>query len=276
MQPAISVVVITKNEEERLATCLKSIRPHFSDIWVIDSASEDKTADIARGFGARVVNFKWNGRYPKKYGWCLERLEGVADWVLFIDADERMTEGLAQEIKNIDLQGYAGFFIKGRYECQGKILRHGMTNNKLCLLNRHKMKFPHLDDLDIEGMGEVEGHYQPVLRAGFKDQKIGQLKSYLVHATDLLSPSWRDKHERYARWEAKMDARKLWPQENNMARRILKKMFKILPCRAGIAFFHSYILKAGFLDGRGGYDLAYSRYYYYQIIAHYKRLLKNQ
>ena len=77
----ISVVIITKNEEQRLPECLKALRAHFSDLWVVDSNSTDRTAEIARSFGARVVDFKWDGAYPKKYGWCLTHLEDAADWM---------------------------------------------------------------------------------------------------------------------------------------------------------------------------------------------------
>lgn len=269
----ISVIVVTKNEEGRIADCLKTIRPYFSDIWIVDSNSTDRTVEIARGYGARIVNFSWNGTYPKKYGWCLECLNDLQDWVLFIDADEWMNEGLAKEIEALELKA-AGYFIKGLYKSGSKVFRFGMHNNKLCLINRGKIKFPVVKDIPIEGMEEIEGHYQPVLRAGYKREKIGQLKNALVHNVDIQSPEWLDKHKLYARWEAQMDVRKLWPQENKLSRRFLKFIFKCLPFRPHIAFLHSCILKLGFLDGWAGMDLAMSRYRYYAMVNAEKRALK--
>lgn len=269
----ISVVVVTKNEANRIAECLSHIRPHFSDIWVVDSHSGDGTADIARGFGAHIVDFQWNGKHPKKYGCCLEQIKDLQDWVLFIDADEWMREELAAEIRELSLER-AGYFIKARYQLGDKVLRFGLCNNKISLINRHKMKFPEVKDLHFTGMGEVEGHYQPVLRAGYHKEKIGQLKQHLIHKVDLDSQDWFEKHRLYAKWEAKMDKGSLWPKENRMGRRILKAVFKSLPCRQMIAFLHSYIVKLGILDGWEGLDLALSRYRYYKMIRDEARALK--
>lgn len=269
----ISVVVVTKNEERRIGECLGRIRPFFSDIWVVDSHSHDKTADIARGFGAHIVEFHWNGKYPKKYGWCLEQIKDLKDWVLFIDADEWMREELAREIEGLELDK-AGYFIKARYMLGESTLNFGMTNNKIALVNRHKMKFPEIKDLEFTGMGEVEGHYQPVLRAGYKKEKIGQLSEHLVHKVDLDAPEWFEKHRLYAKWEARMDERKLWPKEDKPSRRMMKAIFKALPFRPQIAFLHSYIIKGGALDGWEGMDLAISRYRYYTMINAEKRALK--
>lgn len=269
-QSPISVVIVTKNEERRLGACLKALREHFSDLWVVDSSSADRTNEIARSFGARVVDFKWDGKYPKKYGWCLAHLDGAADWILFIDADEIMGGALADEIKALDLSA-AGYFIKARYRVDGYVLKHGLVNNKLCLMNKTKMKFPIIHDLDIDGMGEIEGHYQPVLKAGFEGEDIGQLENSLIHDAAIEGRDWAQKHARYARWEAAMDKRGAWPKENDMKRRILKMIFRALPFRKAAAFVHCYIFKLGFLDGALGYKFARSRYRYYRMVGDLKR-----
>jgi glycosyltransferase involved in cell wall biosynthesis len=262
---AISVVVITKNEAARLGDCLRSLNQYFSDIHVVDSASTDETAHIAKSYGARVTQFNWNGRYPKKYEWCLDHLEGVQDWILFVDADEFVTPELARELSGINLKG-AGYFIRSRYKLDGKVLRFGLKNNKLCLINRHKMKFPHINDLDIEEMGEVEGHYQPVRRSYFARERIGRLKAMMVHDAYADMRGWAARHARYARWEAKMNSRDAWPLDPVIWRDYLKRAFRGLPRRDILAFIHSYIIKAGFLDGRRGWMLAKSRYIYYRMI----------
>lgn len=266
----ISVVVVTRNEEQRIASCLKALRAHFSDLWVVDSSSTDRTAEIARSFGARVVDFKWDGAYPKKYGWCLAHLNGAADWILFIDADEIMSGALAGEIKALDLNA-AGYFIKARYRVDGYVLKHGLVNNKLCLVDKTKMKFPVVNDLDIDGMGEIEGHYQPVLKAGFEKESIGQLENFLIHDTAIEGRDWAQKHERYAKWEAAMDQRGGYPNENDLKRRVMKIVFRVMPFRGVIAFVHCYILKLGFLDGALGYKFARSRYRYYRRVRDLKR-----
>lgn len=266
----ISVVVVTKNEALRIRDTLALLSMYFSDIHVVDSASTDDTAIISKGYGARVTNFNWNGQYPKKYGWCLDHLEGLKDWVLFVDADERVTPQLAQELGSKSLEG-AGYFIRSRYIIDGRVLRFGLQNNKLCLLNRHKMKFPLLNDIDIEGMGEIEGHYQPVRRSYFAREKIGRLKGFMLHDAYSDMRSWAARHARYARWEAEMNRRWAWPQEPVLMRDILKSIFRYMPLRDYAAFLHSYILKLGFLDGVPGWKLAKSRYIYYRMIRQMER-----
>ena len=80
----ISVIVVTKNEERRVARCLDALSD-FSEVIIVDSMSDDKTREIAATKGARVVQFTWNGQYPKKRGWCLAHLDTAHDWILWID-----------------------------------------------------------------------------------------------------------------------------------------------------------------------------------------------
>lgn len=261
----ITVIIITKNEEARIAEALRPLSTEFSDIRVVDSNSTDNTVKIARGFGAKIIPFSWNGQYPKKYGWCLEHIADAKEWILFVDADEIVTPALIAELQNLKLQG-AGYFIRARYRMHGRILKFGLVNNKLCLINRHKMKFPPVNDLDIEGMGEIEGHYQPVRRNYFKKEKIGTLKSTMIHDTYSDEKAWLARHERYAGWEAEMNRRNAWPRDPSFIRDMIKTIFRALPMRPLTAFLHSYILKAGFLDGWYGFKLARSRYLYYRMI----------
>ncbi len=261
----LSVIIVTRNEEKRIAHALKPLSTEFSDIRVIDSNSEDETARIAKGFGARVTGFTWNKAYPKKYGWCLENIVDAKDWVLFVDADEILTPELISELRDLKPEG-AGYFIRSRYRIKGKLLKFGLTNNKLCLLNRHKMKFPTVNDLDIEGMGEIEGHYQPVRRNYFKKEKIGRLKNIMIHDAYSDEAAWLRKHERYAKWEAEMNRRNIWPRDPSLMRDMLKAVFRNMPLRPLSAFLHSYIFKLGILDGFRGFKLARSRYLYYRMI----------
>src|SRR6266480_1112894 len=93
----LSVLVPVKNEAANLRDCLASIS--FADeIVVVDSASTDGTQDAAITAGARVVQFAWNGKLPRKKNWSLENIPWRHDWVLIIDADERITPELEREI----------------------------------------------------------------------------------------------------------------------------------------------------------------------------------
>lgn len=261
MSIPVSVIVVTKNEEANIGRCLAALGD-FSEVVVVDSGSDDRTQEIALAAGARVVNFAWNGHYPKKRQWCLDTLALKHDWVFFVDADEVVTPELAREMAALDF-ARAGYFVKGLYVREGRVLRYGLRNNKLALLDRRRVHFPVVDDLDLPGMGEIEGHYQPVPKAR---ERVGQLRAPLLHHAYQSREAWRERHERYAKWERGMNAKQAWPDDPAAARRVLKRIFRALPLRGAAAFFHSYIIKLGFLDGGAGLKFAADRYYYYNLV----------
>lgn len=265
----ITAIVVTKNEESNISRCLKTLNG-FSDVIVVDSASTDKTAQHVRQFpNIRLEHFIWDGQYPKKRQWCLDNLATKHDWILFIDADEAMTFALQQELAALDLENdktYAGFFIRGQYVYDGQALKFGLKNNKCMLIHKNHMHFPPVDDLDIEGMGEIEGHYQPIKREGAQNLKIGQLKNTILHYAYEDQAAWESRHKKYAAWQRKVNERGALPADVSAGRKRLKALFSALPCKGIAAFLHCYILKAGFLDGRAGYHFACSRKYYYDLI----------
>ena len=93
----VTVVIPTRNEARHLARCLDAVR-RFSEVYVVDSHSTDSTVEIARAFGAEVVQFDYHGGWPKKRQWALDSLPFENDWVLLLDADEVLTPDLADEI----------------------------------------------------------------------------------------------------------------------------------------------------------------------------------
>lgn len=276
----VSAVIVTKNEEPRIARCIEALQD-FDEIVVVDSRSDDRTCDLARLAGARVVDYVWDGQYPKKRGWCLAHLDLAHEWVFFIDADEVATPAFIAALRKLDLSDEAagqkrvmGYFVKGLYvvpDAAGggtRILRHGLSNHKLCLIDRRAMEFPVVDDLDIAGMGEIEGHYQPVVKAGYGAGYVADIKAPILHYALEDEAAWESRHERYATWERGMNARGAWPKDPVAWREALKSAFRGLKkMRPFIAFMHSYILKAGFLDGRWGYDFARRRARYYALIS---------
>ena len=242
----VSVIVVTKNEEARLGACLEALQD-FDQIIVVDSNSADKTPEIAKSAGAEYVNFTWDGRYPKKRGWCLAHLNIKHDFVFFVDADEIVSPALREELHGCPFTA-AGYFVRGQYLWNGKALKHGLRNNKIVLFNRHKMEFPVVDDLSAPGMGEIEGHYQPVWKDG-QSGVIGALQSPLLHDAGA---GWTARHERYAAWENYMNRKNAWPCDPVAWRQKAKEFLRVFPWRPAIALLHSYVLKFGFLDGAAG------------------------
>lgn len=260
----VSVIVTTLNEEKNLARCLAALE-RFDEVVVVDSGSTDATCAIARGFGATVIPFMWNGRYPKKRQWCLDTLALKHDRIFFVDGDEEITSKLCAEIAALDWT-CAGYFVKGAYVIDGKALRFGLKNSKLCLFDRRWVEFPVVDDLDIPGMGEMEGHYQPVLKPMATGTRIGVLKQPLHHYALEDRARWQARHDGYALWQRGVEGRNALPGDPMPLRKLLKLTFMKLPGRSFLAFCHSYLFHLGVLEGKEGLILAKSRKRYYENI----------
>lgn len=255
----VSVIIATKNEEHRIEKCLKPLQ-NFSEVIVVDSNSEDNTKEISKNNGASVFNFSWNGSYPKKRQWILENIKTKNDFIFFVDADEILFEEFIEEISHLDFSA-DGYFISGQYIWNGKNLKFGMRNKKICLFHRDYFFYPNVHDDNAPGMGEIEGHFQP--RAKHRNAKIKTLRTPLVHDAQ---EGWHDRHVRYAAWENYMNRAKIWPRDPLFFREFIKRALRANPLRPEIMFVHSYIIKLGFLDGAPGFSFAYHRWRYYQMI----------
>ena len=265
---AVSVLVVTKNEEKNISKCLDALT-RFDEVWIVDSASRDKTVELASAKNVHVHAYQWNGQYPKKRQWCLDNLPLQHDWVFMVDADEIVTDELVSEIETIISQNpdEAGFFIVGRYVMSNKILRFGIPNQKIALLHKSRMEFPIVDDLDIPGMGEIEGHYQPVLKSGCAELTIGMLKNHMIHDAMDDERAWAFRHEKYARWEIGMNQKNAWPKDPVPQRERAKQFLRRSAFRPELVFLLGYIVKLGFLDGRQGLQIAKKRYAYLKKIV---------
>lgn len=125
----ISVVILTKNEEKNIATCLENLSWCDEKI-VIDDQSSDKTVEIAKKLGAEVFSRPLNGDFSAQRNFGLEKAKG--DWILFIDADEQVSSALWYEIMertNDPINEYSGFYIKRRDIIWGKELHFGEVSN---------------------------------------------------------------------------------------------------------------------------------------------------
>jgi len=272
----ITVLVQTKNEEVGIADCLVKL-VDFDEVIVVDSDSTDRTKEIAEALGAVVVNFTWNGRYPKKKQWQLDNLNTRNEWVLFIDADESPQPDLIAELRRLFANGDAGagavaFDIDLDYVFAGRRLRHGHRVTKRCLVRKGFVMFPEVDDLDAPGMGELEGHYQPEA-----NQSVSRLQGRILHNDLDPVATWFARHNKYSDWEAHLRTRSSLREQIRGRRTLKGRVFDRVPFKPLLFFMYAYFGRVGFLDGRAGFDYALAlAMYYWQIGVKARELARRE
>src|ERR1700680_1413061 len=254
----VSVIIPVRNEAQNLSRCLASLRG-VGEIYVVDSGSTDETAEIARAFGAKVVQFHYHGGWPKKRQWAMDTLPLAYDWILLLDADEVLTPESAEEIRQaIQDPCYNGYYFALRMRFLGRVLRHGdasfYTSSRL--LRRGKGRFEcRFRDQDAS-MCDMEVHERVVVEG-----RTARLKNPLVHHNVNSLSRYILKHDEYSNWEARVwlagesGYRDLPPSlfgTQAQRRRWLKKNCLFLPGSPFLVFLYKYFLRLGFMDAVPG------------------------
>lgn len=262
----ISVIVPTLNEERNLHACLESVR--FADeVFVVDSGSRDRTQWIADDMGAQVVQFDYSPGGPRKKNWALDNLPLRNDWVLILDADERITPQLQSEIRSLFDSGprHRGYYLNRMHFFLGRWLRYGgnYPSWNLRLLRRDAGRYERLGTEDLVSAGDVEVHEHILL-----DGPVGYLKQPMLHEDFKDLSHFIDRHNRYSSWDAKMRERLRQGDASRTSiraspfgspverKRWLKSIWVRLPGRPLVRFLYMYVLRLGFLDGRAGFIYA--------------------
>ncbi|MFA7383641.1 MAG: glycosyltransferase family 2 protein [Desulfurivibrionaceae bacterium] len=226
----LSVAIITKNEEDRLPECLASVA--FADeVVVVDSGSTDRTREIARQFGAAVYEESWQG-FGRQKQLAIDRCRH--DWVLVLDADERVDSATQAEIREVLVTGshVAYSFPRKNYFC-GRWLRHaGWWPDRVVRLFRRdcaRMSERAVHE-SLEVRGQVGALRQPLIHYANKDlaQTISKVNHYSTAGADEL----------FAQGETASVTKAL--------------------LRAAWAFLYGYLLRGGFLDRGEGFIMAVS------------------
>ena len=260
MKVAISVLIPIKNEAANLSRCLNSVS-WASEIFVIDSHSTDGSQAIAESHGAKVVQFRFDGTWPKKKNWALENLPFNHEWVFILDADEVLPLGAMHEIENIVTRtndGHAGYWINRRFMFMGKWLRHAYYPNWNLRLFKHQFgRYEKLTEAATES-GDNEVHEHVIVKG-----TTGHLGCEMDHYAFPSVEIFVEKHNRYSNWEAHvaMDcyvkrASSSLQKEEVGFRRTLKRVSHRLPFRPLMRFLYVYLWQRGFLDGVEGYHFA--------------------
>lgn len=265
----VTVVVPVRNEEANLAACLQRLTP-FDEVIVVDSASTDATCQIAVDHGAFVIQFQWDGRFPKKRNWLLLNHRLRNDWVLFLDADELVTQEFCSEVSAVIAQDrFNAFWLRYTNYFLGRPLKYGDPQRKLAIFRVGSGLYERIDEDAWSGL-DMEVHEHPVIEG-----PIGEISARIDHRDDRGLAKFIERHKDYALWEARRTrqlrsaAPGVWEQLTSRQRKKYRNIDKWW--FAWAYFLWTYVAKRGFLDGLPGFFYAFYKLWYFWTI---KLLLK--
>ena len=252
----ISILILTLNEELNLPECLDSVS--FSDdIFVLDSLSTDSSVGISRARGAHVVQRRFDN-WSAHQNWACSNLPFKHEWVFYLDADERVTPELRDELLSIAADNtttHAAFYVGRKNFFMGRWIKHAMPPGMVMrFFKPPAVRFERV----VNPIPVIEGSY-------------GYLKHLLLHYNFSKGMAeWFVKHNKYSQFEAvegvkilrnqrggaASDLRCLFTRDKAARRKALKNLSFHVPCRAFLRFLHVLFLKFGFLDGRAGIQYA--------------------
>lgn len=260
---SVSVLILTLNEEINLEACLEALS-WSDDIVVYDSLSTDRTVQIAEGRGARVVRRAFDN-WSTHQNWAVANIEFRHPWVLYLDADERCSPDLRDEIRRVALPEAAesAFRIRRKDFFMGRWLKRAQLYPVwiVRLFRPRNIRYERL--------------VNPVARV---DGPTGVIQAHIDHYPFSHGVGhWLARHNQYSDMEAieaaklrdsfDLDARALWSRDPNERRRALKEIFQRMPGRPLIKFLYCYVWRRGFLDGRAGFTYAVLQAMYEYMIS---------
>lgn len=252
-----SVVILTLNEERDLPRALQSVST-CDDIVVLDSGSTDRTAEIARKAGARVLVRPFD-TFAGQRNYAQKNVAFRHPWVFHLDADEQFTPELEQECRSISgRDDLDGCHVAPRMLWMGRWIPHCTD---FPAYQARFVRAPQFEFIDV-GHGQREAPHM----------RMHRVEANYLH--DLSSggvSEWIERHRRYARAEARhhvadttqFNLKDLTSGDSLLRRRAFKKLSYLLPFRPTARFVYQYLLRGGFLDGKQGFE-------YCRLLARYE------
>lgn len=270
----VSVLILARNEEHNLPRCLEAVQ-WSDDIVVLDDSSTDCTADIAREMGARVVR-RSAGQEREQRTYSLRKIAFKHPWVYNPDADEVTPTDLRDEILRVvsdDRRPEVGYRVRFKNMFMGKWIRHSSLYPTwvMRLFRPERIRFERSTNLTYVADGPV-----------------GYLKCHFLHYSFRKGlDSWREKHVRYAAFEAEECLKDLnggnvdWMGllllgDPVRRRRALKQLSSRLPWRPTLRFTYMCFIRMGILDGRAGLEYCRLLAWYERMIVEQMKLLRKQ
>ncbi|MEP6747115.1 MAG: glycosyltransferase family 2 protein [Bacteroidota bacterium] len=266
----ISVIILTKNEEKDLPACLGSLQ-WSDDVHVLDSGSTDATVNIAKQFGATVSTNPFES-FGKQRNFALAHIVARYDWILFLDADEIVTDNfhkaMLAAITNAD-SGTAGFYCCWKMMLENKWLRHcdNFPKWQFRLMKKGKASFRDF------GHGQKEDNI---------DGRIDYIKEpYLHYGFSKGWFHWVERHNKYSGQEAiarlnnRPPFKHIFSSHGSVRNPALKSWLSRLPGWPLLRFIQAYFFNLGFIEGVPGFIYcANMSWYEFQIQIKMRELKK--
>ena len=234
---SLSVIIPCKDEEKNIRPCIESVIDIADELIIADSGSSDRTKTIASEYECRIIERKYINSANFK-NWAIPQAKH--EWVMIVDADERITSELSREIKKLLSEDppFDGYNIFRKNHIFGHEVKHsGWGTDRVIRLFKR----------DISRYKDMRVHSEVIVKTG----KVGRLKGKLLHYTYWSFKQIIQKFEMYATWAAE----DLW--EKGKRANLLNLTFH--PCWR---FFRHYIIQGGILDGFPGLIVSGISMYY--------------
>lgn len=268
----VAVIILAFNEALNLTQALASVVGWAREVFVLDSFSTDETVKIAIQYDCAVIQNTFVD-YAKQRNFALEHLPIESEWILFLDADEWLTNELKGEISHVIAANPEenGFYLKRRLIWMGKWIKRGYYPTWISRLFRRGKGF--CEERTVNEHLIVEG-------------KMGYLQHDFIHEDHKGITAWINKHNRYASREAlelikqerqhqqqEIKAR-FWGSQAERKRWLRYQVWNRLPplIRPWFYYFFRYILKGGFMDGQAGFIYHFLQALWFQMLIDIKYL----
>jgi glycosyltransferase involved in cell wall biosynthesis len=260
-EASVTTMVFTLNEEANLPACLASLE-WCHDVIVVDSFSTDRTCEISKAYGARFFQNRFEG-FGTQRNWALNNTSPRNEWILILDADERVPAGLARELllqAREAPENVGAYRMRRRFHMWGRWLRHSS------LYPTWVVRFVRLGRIRYEDRGHAETqHVSGAILELQEDLHDENLKGI---------EAWFERQNRYSSRDAEFElaagpllAIDLFGRDALARRAALKRLASRMPARGWIYFVYSYLLRGGFLDGRDGLVFCRMKALYQEEVA---------
>jgi len=270
----ISVIILTYNEEVNIGDCLRSVIDWAGEVFVVDSGSTDGTLSIAAEYNVQIAAHPFE-THARQWIWALHNIDLRYEWVLGLDADQRVTPELREELRQLfstyhdTLSNIDGLYVKRRQIFRGSWIRHGGYYPKYLL------KFFRHHQVIIDEQDLMDHHF-------YVSGKTAQLQHDILedNRKEQSIAFWTEKHNRYAVLHAKEELKRRCSQHTWPLRAALfgtpdqqviwlKQRWDHLPLyvRPFIYFFLRYFILLGFLDGKQGFIFHFLQGFWYRLLV---------